>query len=137
MPPFIDLTGKRFGRWTVKKRYPYNASCNAVCWVCRCDCGVVRIVRGNDLRSGETKSCGCYRRECLSKLKTGKPRSKVTKKRVSEAAKGRKRLDLNNGRYFMVKPGVPISEIAKRHGMSVTALCAIVRRRRGGRSGRD
>ena len=137
MPPFIDLTGERFGRWTVRKRYHFNAPCGAVCWVCRCDCGAVRIVRGNDLRRGNSLSCGCYRKEFLSKLKTGKPRSKLTKKRVSEAAKGRKRLDLKDGRYFMVKPGVPITQIAERHGMTVTALCAVLRKRRGGRRGRS
>ena len=135
MPPFIDMTGEQFGRWTVKKRYPYNAVDGAVRWVCRCDCGTIRIVQGKSLRRGESLSCGCYRQEFLSKLKTGKPRSKLTKKRVSEAAKGRKRLDLKDGRYFMVKPGISLSEVAKRHGMSVTALSAIVRKRSGGRGG--
>ena len=34
-----------------------------VLWLCRCDCGNSCISRGELLRRGETKSCGCYRRE--------------------------------------------------------------------------
>ncbi len=30
-----------------------------VMWLCMCDCGNELVVRGNDLRSGHTKSCGC------------------------------------------------------------------------------
>lgn len=33
---------------------------------CLCDCGAVKIVRGKDLKSGHTKSCGCYNREKVS-----------------------------------------------------------------------
>lgn len=32
-------------------------------WLCRCDCGEEKIVSGNTLVSGDTQSCGCYRRE--------------------------------------------------------------------------
>lgn len=56
MPPLIDLTGKRFGKWLVIRR--------ALCceteplWVCQCDCGATHNVRGGHLRSG--KSTGCF-----------------------------------------------------------------------------
>lgn len=58
---FIDLTGQRFGRWTVISRAP-NAK-SATCWYCVCDCGNTKIVRGCDLRSGKSTSCGCFRSE--------------------------------------------------------------------------
>jgi hypothetical protein len=29
-------------------------------WLCRCDCGVELKVRAADLKSGHTKSCGCF-----------------------------------------------------------------------------
>ena len=32
-----------------------------VLWLCRCDCGNEIVVTGTNLRSGASKSCGCYR----------------------------------------------------------------------------
>lgn len=57
----IDLTGQKFGRLTVIERAENNG--NVVCWVCKCDCGNVRIVQGCSLRNGRTTSCGCFQRE--------------------------------------------------------------------------
>lgn len=57
----IDLTGERFGRWTVVERAP-STSRNAK-WVCRCDCGRIKTVAAATLRSGVSKSCGCLRSE--------------------------------------------------------------------------
>lgn len=57
----IDLTGKKYGRLTVisferlEKHKTY--------WKCACDCGLSVVATGNNLRSGNTKSCGCLRRE--------------------------------------------------------------------------
>lgn len=58
----FDLKGKRFGRLTVialdsrtvrhKRR-----------WLCRCDCGTVRVVFGESLNRGKATSCGCLKRE--------------------------------------------------------------------------
>lgn len=62
----IDLTGQRFGRLTVtcrSKNYGFQST-----WLCRCDCGKDKVVRGWYLKSGETKSCGCFRKELLSEL---------------------------------------------------------------------
>ena len=36
----------------------------------RCDCGVERVVVGQPLREGKTKSCGCLMGDAISKLKT-------------------------------------------------------------------
>jgi len=33
-------------------------------WRCRCDCGNARAVQLNNLRSGNTSSCGCWGAEC-------------------------------------------------------------------------
>jgi len=58
-----DLTGKKFGRLTVikysGKRYPKSK----FIWLCICDCGNKTEVRGEYLKSGITKSCGCIRIE--------------------------------------------------------------------------
>lgn len=53
----IDLTGKRFGLWTVIERAQTKSP--YVMWRCKCDCGKESIVRANSLRSGGSKSCGC------------------------------------------------------------------------------
>lgn len=54
----IDLTGKRFGRLVVKQRAAdYEAY--RPCWLCDCDCGRSKVVRGSSLKHGSTKSCGC------------------------------------------------------------------------------
>ena len=59
MPAFIDLTGRRFGRWSVVARGE-NASNGASRWTCRCDCGAEKLVISNTLSSGASKGCsGC------------------------------------------------------------------------------
>lgn len=71
MAKLIDLTGQRFGRWTVirrwgTKRYKYNGeTCTVPLWLCKCDCGVEAVVNGSNLRNGKSKSCGCLHLEWL------------------------------------------------------------------------
>lgn len=64
MKPTIDLTGRRFGRLLALRYSDKNDGRKA--WVCRCDCGVEKEVRGSDLRKGKAISCGCYIAERLS-----------------------------------------------------------------------
>lgn len=54
----IDLTNKKFGKLTVLKRIKIQDE-KEPHWLCKCDCGNEKIVRGQDLRYGNTKSCGC------------------------------------------------------------------------------
>lgn len=58
MGKLIDLTGQRFGKWIVLQKVSKPNDTSA-CWLCRCDCGNTKIVRGKDLRYGKSKSCGC------------------------------------------------------------------------------
>ena len=60
--------GNRYLRWLVLDRAPTNARNfqAADFWLCRCDCGVERVVRGAALRCGQSRSCGCYRDEKTS-----------------------------------------------------------------------
>lgn len=53
----IDLTGQRFGKWTVLS-FAYTKN-RAAYWNCKCDCGTEKIVSANSLRRGSSKSCGC------------------------------------------------------------------------------
>lgn len=63
----IDLTGERYGRWTVVRRAEKKCGRDTTYWLCKCDCGAERIVSGATLRRGESKSCGCLQRELASK----------------------------------------------------------------------
>ena len=62
----IILTEKKFGRWTVIKRELPNTKDAAARWLCKCSCGKEKIILGNSLRRGDTKSCGCLRKERVS-----------------------------------------------------------------------
>ena len=57
-----DLTGKKFGRLTAIHPVTKKGSRKRF-WRCRCDCGNETVVEEFHLKSGHTKSCGCYRRE--------------------------------------------------------------------------
>lgn len=58
-----DLTGQRFGRWTVIGKH--NGSVER--WDCRCDCGQEGVAFSSHLRHGTSRSCGCLQREAASK----------------------------------------------------------------------
>ena len=60
-----DLTGQRFGRLIVIREA--GRKCGYVAWLCRCDCGGEVVVTSSHLRSGNTQSCGCLRRERSTK----------------------------------------------------------------------
>lgn len=63
-----NLTGQVFSRLTVVER---AGSINKkAAWRCRCECGSIVIVKSDNLKSGNTKSCGCQKRE--STIKTMK-----------------------------------------------------------------
>jgi hypothetical protein len=61
----IDLAGQRFERLFVIRCVGRNTKRQSVDWLCRCDCGNELTVIGRDLRSGNTKSCGCLHRHQL------------------------------------------------------------------------
>ncbi len=57
MPALRNLTGQRFGRLVVIYRQPPRK------WLCHCDCGEEKFIRGHNLLSGATKSCGCLQKD--------------------------------------------------------------------------
>lgn len=66
MPAFIDLTGKQFGRLTVIEKAEWKKN-GKIVWVCQCSCGKVIEIPGEYLSCGDTRSCGCYNSEAVSK----------------------------------------------------------------------
>ena len=70
--PHQDLTGQRFGRWTVLEQaedyvYP-STQIHAARWRCQCGCEAktIKDINANRLLSGQSKSCGCLDRELAS-----------------------------------------------------------------------
>ena len=63
-----DMVGKKFGRLLVVSEEGKNKHGRTL-WGCKCDCGNKKliIVSGNDLRSGNSKSCGCLQKEATIK----------------------------------------------------------------------
>jgi len=61
MGKLIDMIGKKFHRLTIISRAENEGTRAA--WKCACDCGNTITISGKKLRSGHTKSCGCYRKE--------------------------------------------------------------------------
>jgi hypothetical protein len=88
--PLIDLTGRTLGRWTVEARVPGRYA-----FTCRCECGVVRDVSSELLRSGRSASCGCYRSDRLVTHGQGRKRGERT---VEYQAWSQMRTRCTNGR---------------------------------------
>lgn len=65
----IDLIGRRFGRLLViKKAEILNKKAY---WLCECDCGATKTIRGSHLSAGKIISCGCHRIQVnAARLKT-------------------------------------------------------------------
>ena len=53
--------GECFGRLMVLEQAPTPPNSRARYYLCQCECGTMRTVRGDRLRSGKTQSCGCLR----------------------------------------------------------------------------
>ena len=72
-----DLVGVRFGRLVVISRA--ESIKRNTRWNCRCDCGNEIVAYGFHLRSGATKSCGCWNNELVSdRFKThGKTKTRL------------------------------------------------------------
>ena len=64
----INLEGQTFGRLKViKEADPFHSSGRTRrMWLCQCDCGNTLVVRGENLKGGNTKSCGCYQKTQVS-----------------------------------------------------------------------
>lgn len=78
----LDLTGQSFGRFTVIEECEHYVSPKGVkhrAWLCKCDCGNYSKVTTQSLKSGNSKSCGCYGKDRLvdRNFVHGKSKTKV------------------------------------------------------------
>lgn len=65
----VDRTGHRYGRLVVIREVEKEKP-GVLKWLCRCDCGNEVKVRGMNLTSGNTTSCGCYNIEKIKEAHT-------------------------------------------------------------------
>jgi hypothetical protein len=66
MSLIADMPGRKFGKWLVIERAPPPAkpARQYAMWLCECECGHRAVVRGCDMRDGN--SLGCT--HCLPKM---------------------------------------------------------------------
>lgn len=65
-----DLTGQKFGRLKVLN-FAGLDRWHKGRWRCQCDCGaILPAVETHQLKSGKTKSCGCYRADMRHNKRT-------------------------------------------------------------------
>lgn len=65
----IDMAGRVFRKLTVIRLHSVRPNSGAH-WECICACGKAVVAGGKDLRRGLTVSCGCFRSENNSTLRT-------------------------------------------------------------------
>jgi len=78
-----DLTGQRFGRWTILGSRQVRKSLGGwgiPTWLCRCDCGTEQRCQVSNMKLGTHKSCGCWIEEIRRKPR--KPRGLPATKSV-------------------------------------------------------
>jgi hypothetical protein len=72
-PKMVDLAGRVFGRLTVQGFSHRDARTNRPMWRCLCSCSEVCMVLARNLISGNTLSCGCYRRDRMASVAKSQP----------------------------------------------------------------
>jgi len=69
-----DLAGKKFNRLlAIEINEEVSKQKGYVFWDFKCDCGVVKAIKGTMVTMERTKSCGCLNKELASKRATKKP----------------------------------------------------------------
>lgn len=93
---FIDISFQRFGLLTAIKYVGRQG--HSAMWMCHCDCGTHKIMRGEVLRRGEANGCGCLRRK--SHLQHGHNRNKRKSREYAAWCGAKKRCtNPNDARY--------------------------------------
>lgn len=95
----VSLVGGKFGRLTVlsdagvKGGRTYSN--------CLCDCGNLVVVSNKHLKSGHTKSCGCYKNEAISEV--GKRTGRINVKTAQEEARrANRKHDMSGTRLYRI-----------------------------------
>ena len=65
--PKVNLSNRKFNRLTVLTYVGRDWLGNNL-WLCCCECGKFKIIRGTSLKKKNTQSCGCLHKEKTSKI---------------------------------------------------------------------
>ena len=57
-----DITGQKFGRLTALN-FSHKDKRRKTYWVFECECGNIKVLRKDQVKNGNTKSCGCLKNE--------------------------------------------------------------------------
>lgn len=113
-PPFVDMVGMKFNKLLVlsyshiKKRHRY--------WLCKCDCGTIKAFRGDGVKNGRIRSCGC-----LNRIKSEETKLKISISRKGKSPKtrppefGKKMSEVRMGMKFSDEHKKHLSEAKKGH----------------------
>ena len=61
--------GDKYSYWTIISISDFTNKKGDTYYNCECQCGTVRDVISRHLRNGKSKSCGCFVKETMAKLK--------------------------------------------------------------------
>lgn len=103
---FEDITGRRFGRLTAVRRAPNDG--RRTMWHCKCECGNDVVVRAENLKSGNTKSCGCIERDFPNATKHGMSKTRLAA--VYNAMKQRCYNENSSGYYLYGGRGIKVCD---------------------------
>jgi len=63
MGAMVDLTGMKFGKLTAIEPTDKRNKSGNILWKCICDCGKTTFADAHSLKRGNTKTCGCSRKQ--------------------------------------------------------------------------
>lgn len=90
MAKLVNEIGNKYNRLIVIKRGPNIGT--AATWICKCDCGnITQPVMGQNLRKGDTQSCGCLLKEKAGEICRKRNSKKGHIEKVRDFHLGRKR----------------------------------------------
>lgn len=138
-----DLTGRRFGALLALRPSDEQDNAGYIRWHVRCDCGTKKTIRSHALVNGEIISCGCARKNGLSrsieatnrssvrshrrralKLSAGGTFTEADIRRIYDAQRGRCACCTNKlGRSFHRDHKIPLARGGSNSADNIELLC--------------
>lgn len=125
----LDLTGKKFTKWTVQAQEEIDPVTGWQRWLCKCDCGTVRSVAGASLNSGQSRSCGCLLKEMKATGRT--PEEEKAIRRLRSCLSNRKnpaRVKAAKIKYETKRDHATPKWLTKEHWAEMNAMYELARR---------